>query len=113
MSRKFTINKEIITEKSQCYFVAEIGANHCGNMKLAKDLIDMCKLAGASAVKLQKRSNKNLFTKKMYNSIYDNRNSYGPTYGKHRESLELTISHYKQLKKYAAKKKNIISMHSI
>jgi N-acetylneuraminate synthase/sialic acid synthase len=108
MSRKFTINKEIITEKSQCYFVAEIGANHCGNMKLAKDLIDMCKLAGASAVKLQKRSNKNLFTKKMYNSIYYNRNSYGPTYGKHRESLELTISHYKQLKKYAAKRKILL-----
>ena len=108
MSRKFTINKKTITDKSQCYFVAELGANHCGNMKIAKDLIDMCKLAGASAVKLQKRSNKNLFTKKMYNSIYDNRNSYGPTYGKHREFLELTISQYKQLKKYAAKRKMLL-----
>ena len=104
MKRKFTINKQVITENSGCYFVAELGANHCGSMKLAKELIDMCKLAGASAIKLQKRSNKNLFTKRMYDSVYDNRNSYGATYGKHRESLELTISQFKQLKKYATKK---------
>ena len=39
MSRKFIINKQIITEKSQCFFVAELGANHCGSMKLAKDLM--------------------------------------------------------------------------
>mgnify|MGYP001258341309 FL=1 len=109
MTRKLNINKEIITQDSDCFFVAEIGANHCGSVETAKKLIDMCKLAGVNAVKFQKRSNKNLFTKKVYDSIYDNSNSYGQTYGTHREKLELSINQFKQLKNYAVKK-NLLFM---
>ena len=104
MTRKLNIFKRTITQDSDCFFVAEIGANHCGSVETGKKLIDMCKLAGVNAVKFQKRSNKNLFTKKIYNSIYDNPNSYGRTYGIHREKLELSIKQFKQLKKYATKK---------
>ena len=104
MTRKLNIFKRTITQDSDCFFVAEIGANHCGSVETGKKLIDMCKLAGVNAVKFQKRSNKNLFTKKIYNSIYDNSNSYGRTYGIHREKLELSIKQFKQLKKYATKK---------
>jgi sialic acid synthase len=104
MTRKLKIFKQTITQDSDCFFVAEIGANHCGSVETGKKLIDMCKLAGVNAVKFQKRSNKNLFTKKIYNSIYDNPNSYGRTYGIHREKLELSIKQFKQLKKYATKK---------
>ena len=104
MARKFKIFHQTITQDSNCFFVAEIGANHCGSVETGKNLIDMCKLAGVNAVKFQKRSNKNLFTKKIYDSIYDNPNSYGRTYGLHREKLELNIKQFKQLKKYATKK---------
>ena len=104
MTRKFKIFQQTITQDSNCFFVAEIGANHCGSVKTGKKLIDMCKQARVNAVKFQKRSNKNLFTKKIYNSIYDNPNSYGRTYGIHREKLELTINQLKQLKRYATKK---------
>ena len=104
MARKFKIFHQTITQDSNCFFVAEIGANHCGSVETGKKLIDMCKLAGVNAVKFQKRSNKNLFTKKIYDSIYDNPNSYGRTYGLHREKLELNIKQFKQLKKYATKK---------
>ena len=104
MTRKLNIFKRTITQDSDCFFVAEIGANHCGSVETGKKLIDMCKLAGVNAVKFQKRSNKNLFTKKIYNSIYDNPNSYGRTYGIHREKLELSIKQFKQLKKYATRK---------
>ena len=104
MSRKFKINKQTITQDSDCFFVAEIGANHCGSVEIAKKLIDMCNLAGVNAVKFQKRSNKNLFTKKIYDSVYDNSNSYGRTYGIHREKLELSINQFKQLKNYTTKK---------
>ncbi len=104
MTRNLKIFKQTITQDSDCFFVAEIGANHCGSVETSKKLIDMCKLAGVNAVKFQKRSNKNLFTKKIYNSIYDNPNSYGRTYGIHREKLELSIKQFKQLKKYATKK---------
>ena len=94
MTRKLKINKQTITQDSDCFFVAEIGANHCGSVETAKKLIDMCNLAGVNAVKFQKRSNKNLFTKKIYDSIYNNSNSYGRTYGIHREKLELSILIY-------------------
>ena len=35
------------------YFIAEISANHCGNLSLAKKLIRCAKIYGANAVKLQ------------------------------------------------------------
>ena len=39
--------------KSSPYLVAEISANHCGSIKLAKQLIKSAKKNGADAVKLQ------------------------------------------------------------
>ena len=35
------------------FFIAEISANHCGSLKIAKKLIDDAKKYGADAVKLQ------------------------------------------------------------
>ncbi len=37
--------------------IAEIGCNHMGQMKLAKELVDLAKKAGARYVKFQKRNN--------------------------------------------------------
>ena len=48
----------------KCYVIAEIGNNHCGDIDLCIKTIEEAKICGASAVKLQKRSNKDLFTKK-------------------------------------------------
>ena len=61
------------------------------------------KKAGASAVKFQKRNNKTLFTKKFYDSPYENPNSFAKTYGKHRDFLELSKNQYKELIKFANK----------
>lgn len=85
------------------FVIAEIGHNHMGSIKLAKELFYQAKKCGASAVKLQKRDNKTLYTKKFYNQPYDHKNSYGSTYGKHREFLEFSFSQYLELKKYAKK----------
>ena len=76
------------------YVVGEIGHNHKGSIEEAKKLFKEAKAAGANAVKLQKRDNKSLYTKKFYNQIYDNSNSYGETYGKHREALEFDFDQY-------------------
>ena len=91
-----------ITNKKP-YVIAEIGNNHRGIVKLAKKMIYHAKLAGANAVKFQKRHNKYLFTKDFYNSPYINKNSFGKTYGQHRDYLELSSSNYKELKNYAKK----------
>ena len=83
------------------FIIAEIGSNHGGSIDTCKALFREAKRVGASAVKLQKRSHKNLFTKTAYNRPYVNRNSYGETYGLHREALEFGWSEYVELKIYA------------
>ncbi len=50
---KFKLNKKIISEKSPTYFIADIGANHDGNLARAKKLIKLCANAGANAAKFQ------------------------------------------------------------
>lgn len=100
MSRSLEIDGVIINDDSDCYVIAEIGHNHQGNLDLCKKIIHAAKESGANAVKLQKRDNKSLFTQDMYDSPYVNRNSYGDTYGAHREALEFGRSEYQELKSY-------------
>ena len=81
--------------------VAEIGCNHMGQMDIAKELIDMAKQAGVKYVKFQKRNNKELLTVEQYNTPHPMpHNSYGNTYGDHREYLEFSVDQNKQLKEY-------------
>ena len=95
------IGNHVINDASECYVVAEIGHNHQGSLEKCKELFRAAKNAGANAVKLQKRDNKTLFTKAAYDKPYDNRNSYGATYGEHREFLEFGLREYVELQKYA------------
>ena len=98
--REFKIKNKNLSG-DEFYFITEIGHNHQGNIDKALELIKQAKEAGSNAVKFQKRDNKNLYTKKFFNEKYDNRNSYGQTYGLHREALEFEKSEYKELQSYA------------
>jgi len=81
--------------------IAEIGCNHMGDMNIAKELIDLAKETGAQYVKFQKRNNKELLTEEQYNEPHPNsNNSYGDTYGAHREFLEFNVQQNKELKEY-------------
>lgn len=84
------------------YVIAEIGCNHKGEMGIAKELIKIAKIFGnADAVKFQKRNNKELLTEEQYNAPHPNfSNSYGDTYGAHREFLEFNVEQHSELKKY-------------
>lgn len=82
--------------------IAEIGCNHKGNMNIAKEMImtaaTYCKV---DCVKFQKRCNKELLTPEEYNAPHPHpENSYGKTYGEHREFLEFTAEQHKLLKKW-------------
>ncbi|MGN0674291.1 MAG: N-acetylneuraminate synthase family protein [Oscillospiraceae bacterium] len=84
------------------YIIAEAGCNHKGEMEIAKELIKVaaffCK---ADAIKFQKRCNKELLTPEQYNAPHPNpANSYGNTYGEHREYLEFTVDQHAQLKEW-------------
>ena len=45
------------------FIIAEIGINHNGDVDIAKQLIDVAKLAGAEAVKFQKRTIGKVYSK--------------------------------------------------
>lgn len=99
--RNLVIGNHLINDDSQCYVIAEIGHNHQGSLEICKELFLAAKNADVNAVKLQKRDNKTLFTKEAYDRPYDNPNSYGATYGDHREFLEFSWHEYIELQKYA------------
>jgi sialic acid synthase len=101
MARELTVDGTRIFDGGDCYVIAEIGHNHQGNLEQCKQMFDVAKQCGANAVKLQKRDNRTLFTKAMYDSPYLNRNSYAPTYGEHREKLEFGRAEYEELIRYA------------
>ncbi|MBA2763971.1 MAG: N-acetylneuraminate synthase family protein [Thermoleophilaceae bacterium] len=91
-----------IDDESPCFVIAEIGHNHQGSVETAKKLFAAAKEAGADAVKLQKRDNRSLFTRDFYERPYDSENSFGETYGSHREALEMGAGEYRELQAYAA-----------
>jgi N-acetylneuraminate synthase/sialic acid synthase len=101
MNREIKIENTIISDASDCYVIAEVGHNHQGSIEKARLLFKTAKDAWVNAVKLQKRDNRSLFTKSMYAKPYENENSFGATYGEHREALEFGKSEYEELKAYA------------
>lgn len=101
MSRQIILDGTIVNDETDAYVIAEIGHNHMGKVDICKEMFKVAKESGANAVKLQKRENKTLYSKSLYNQVYDNPNSYGETYGAHREALEFGLSEYKELKSYA------------
>lgn len=82
--------------------IAEIGCNHKGDMKIAKELITTAALfCKADVVKFQKRTPRELLSEEEYNTPHPNpANSYGKTYGEHREFLELDLDQHRQLKSW-------------
>jgi sialic acid synthase len=94
------IENEVITPAGDCYVIAEIGNNHQGDLKTARELVDAAKLAGANAVKTQRRDNRYLYTNAYYERDYDNEVSFGETYGAHREALELSDADFSALQQY-------------
>ncbi len=71
-----------ISKAKEPYIIAELGSNHNGDMKLAKELIDAAKEAGADCVKFQSWTKDTIFSKKKYEENffladdYRDRNDY-------------------------------------
>lgn len=85
--RQLTIGDRTLTDKD-VFIIAEIGSNHQGDAALCERMIRKAAECGVDAVKLQKRDNKAMFTKEALARPYENENSFGKTYGEHRQNLD-------------------------
>jgi sialic acid synthase len=99
--RTLTIAGKEIADDGDCYVIAELGHNHQGSVATARQMLEEAWRCGADAVKLQKRDNRKLFTREFFDKPYDNENSFGSTYGTHREALEFGRSEFEELIAYA------------
>ncbi len=80
--------------------VCEIGGNHKGDLRIAVDMIRIAaQFCKADVVKFQKRNNTELLTQEEYAAPHPNpAQSYGETYGQHREFLEFDSDRHRLLK---------------
>jgi len=88
---KIELSRKIMIEDyTRPYIIAEIGANHNGDMALARKMIDAAKKSGADAVKFQSWTTESLIAKEEY----ERNQSYNDSPKKHFGSL------YEMVKKY-------------
>ena len=97
---------------NKIFITAEFCCNHMGDISIAKEMIDTLAVQDdkIDIIKFQKRTPKLILSKEQYAAPHpDSKNSYGKTYGEHREFLELSIEEHRQLKQYLEEKGFIYS----
>ena len=99
--RDFYVAGRRIADDEPAFLVAELGSNHQGDIHIAHRMIDAAAQAGCDSVKLQKRDIRTFLNQEEYDAPYVNENSYGATYGEHRERLELSIEQHGELMDHA------------
>ena len=80
------------------FFIAEIGINHNGDMKIAKELIDIAADAGCDAVKFQKRTIDKVYTPEFLAS--PRQSPWGTTQREQKEGLEFGLEEYREIDRY-------------
>ena len=93
-----------IANSGYCYVIAEAGLNHNGSVEIAKGLIDVAAIAGADAVKFQKRTIDKLAVGSVLDAPDDRFPEFGKTYREIRQHLEFSMDEYRELKDYTQAK---------
>lgn len=81
------------------YIIAEIGINHNGSLKLAKNLMDIAKQSGCDAVKFQKRTVELVYAPEDLDRYRES--PWGTTNRQQKEGLEFSAEQYKELEEYS------------
>ena len=94
--------KRIMEKRTLPTLIAEVGCNHKGDIEIAKEFITTAvNFCGVHHIKFQKRNNKTLLPDSQYNAPHPvPQNSYGATYGEHRENLEFSLDQHRELKAF-------------
>lgn len=96
------IGNSIVGDGAPCYIVGEIGINHNGDLGIAKRLIDVSAIAGANAVKFQKRTIDVVYSADELSRPREN--PFGPTNGDLKRGLEFGLDQYRTIDRYCAEK---------
>jgi len=83
------------------FIIGEIGINHNGDIEIAKKLISMAKNCGCDAVKFQKRSIDDVYTKDELDKFRES--PWGKTQRQQKEGLEFNKSDYEEIDNYCKK----------
>ena len=103
MKRRVKIGNRLVGDGKPCFIIAEIGINHNGSLKLAKQMIDIAVTTGCDAVKFQKRTVDIVYSKE---ELAKERHSvFGETNGDLKRGLEFGEKEYREIDAYCKKKK--------
>ena len=80
------------------FITAEIGINHNGDLKIAKEIIKGCKESGADAVKFQKRTIEDVYTKEQLDTFRES--PWGKTFRQQKEGIEFNEEEFDQIDKF-------------
>ena len=94
----FAIAGHRIAADAPCFVVAEIGINHNGDIKLAKQLIDTAEAAGCNAVKFQKRTIDVVYT--AAELAKPRESPFGETNGDLKRGLEFGLTAFQEIDAY-------------
>ena len=95
------IFKNFQSGKSEIFITAEIGINHNGDLKIAKELIDVCSESGLDAVKFQKRTIDKVYTSEFLSS--ERESQWGNTQRDQKEGLEFGEKEYDEIDNHCKK----------
>lgn len=84
------------------FLIAEIGINHNGDLRIAKELIDAAADSGFDAVKFQKRTIDIVYTQEFLDSPRES--PWGSTQRAQKEGLEFSAQDYKEIDRYCKEK---------
>ena len=88
---------------SEPFIIAEVGINHNGDIKIAKELITIAKKTGCDAVKFQKRTIETVYTKEELDKPRES--PWGNTQRKQKEGLEFSKKEYDEIDNFCKEKK--------
>ena len=96
------IGDQLVGDGLPCYVVGEIGINHNGDLNVARRLVDVAAVAGANAVKFQKRTVDVVYSAEELARVREN--PFGPTNGDLKRGLEFGLDQYRMLERYCNEK---------
>jgi N-acetylneuraminate synthase len=96
------IGERLVGDGAPCYVIGEIGINHNGDLGIARRLIDVAAVAGAHAVKFQKRTIEVVYSAEEL--ARPRESPFGTTNGDLKRGLEFGIDAYRNIDRYCREK---------